>query len=224
MAHKELDEALIQEQDKAKPTNLSSIQQDKPISSKRRLFYIILIIVSLLAIFLIPFLFTGVPSEKAEYKDYIEKVGYGGILLMGIIGSAAPIWPLPGSWAVAIAAAIGLNPIFLALAAGFGEPIGELAGYSLGYGGAGQLPTHKWKRYKQIQNWMRRRGGITIFIVSAIPNFLVKLATTAAGSLHYPLWKFFIYCWAGKTLKSLGFAYVGYFFGEWVLNRFGITL
>jgi membrane protein DedA with SNARE-associated domain len=31
-----------------------------------------------------------------------------------------------------------------------------------------------------------------------------------AGGLRYPLWKFFIFCWAGKTIKSLAFAFAGY--------------
>ncbi len=224
MAHKELDEPVIQKKDESEVTDQGSVLQNKPISRRRRLIYIFLFVAGALAIILVPLLFTGLPDEKAEYLDYVKKIGYGGVLLMGIIGSASPVWPLPGSWAAALAAVVGLNPFAIAFAAGFGEPIGELAGYSLGYGGAGQLPTHKSKRYSQIQNWMQRRGALTIFAVSAIPNFFVKLATIAAGSLHYPLWKFFIFCWAGKTLKSLGFAYAGVLFGDWVLARFGITL
>ena len=56
---------------------------------------------------------------------------------------------------------------------------------------------------------MKRHGGPTIFVVSAIPNFFIKLATAAAGALRYPLWRFFIFCWAGKTIKSLAFAFAG---------------
>jgi membrane protein DedA with SNARE-associated domain len=92
--------------------------------------------------------------------------------------------------------------------AGFGEPIGEVVFYTVGYGS--RLVLEKWKRYAQIMNWMRRHGGLTIFILSAIPNFFVKLATTSAGALRYPLWRFFIFCWAGKTVKSLAFAFAGY--------------
>jgi len=224
MTDRELNGQFTGNHEQPEVTELSPSPQEKSISRKRRLFYLFLFVVGVLALFIIPLLFTGLPNEKSEYLEYMEKVGYGGVLLMGIIGSAAPVWPLPGSWAAALAAIAGLNPFAIAFAAGFGEPIGELAGYSLGYGGAGQLPTHKWKRYSQIQNWMQRRGGITIFFVSAIPNFFIKLATIAAGSLHYPLWKFFIFCWAGKTIKSFGFAYIGVLFSDWVLNRFGISL
>jgi membrane protein DedA with SNARE-associated domain len=140
------------------------------------------------------------------------------VFLMGVIGSASPVWPLPGSWAAGLAAAFGLNPILVGLAAGMGEAIGELSGYTAGYGG--QIAINRWKRYAQIEGWMRKRGGLTIFVVSAIPNFFIKLATVAAGALHYPVLRFFIFCWAGKTLKSLGFAAVGWAFSDWLINLF----
>ena len=188
----------------------------RTISGKWRLIYILLLVAAVVAIITVPILVKK-PSNPTEY---ITSAGYSGVFIMGILGSVSPVWPLPGSWAAALAAGLGLNPFFVAFAAGLGEPIGEISGYMLGYGGGGQLPTHKWKRFTQIQNWMRRWGGLTIFAVSAIPNFFVKLATIAAGTLHYPLWRFFIFCWAGKTVKSLGFALVGYFFFDWVSQRF----
>ena len=87
------------------------------------------------------------------------------------------------------------------------RPIGELSGYTAGFGG--QIAINRWKRYAQIERWMKKHGGLTIFFVSAIPNFFVKLATVAAGALRYPLWRFFIFCWGGKTVKSLCFAFAG---------------
>ncbi|MFC2058024.1 VTT domain-containing protein [Chloroflexota bacterium] len=127
---------------------------------------------------------------------------------MGIIGSASPIWPLPGAWAAFIAAGLGLNPLLLGLAAGFGEGLGELTGYTAGFGG--QVVVKRFKMYYRVEGWMWKRGGLTIFLVSAIPNFLVKLASAAAGAIKYPVWKFFLLCWAGKTIKSFGFAFAGW--------------
>lgn len=186
--------------------------------STKQLKYIVLLLVGALAIILVGVLVQK-PSNPLEYA---RTIGYGGVFLMGVIGSAAPIWPLPGSWAAGLAAAFGLNPFLVGLAAGLGEPIGELSGYTAGYGG--QIAINRWKRYAQIENWMRRHGGLTIFIVSAIPNFFIKLATIAAGALRYPLWKFFIFCWAGKTIKSLGFAFVGLLASEWLIGMFEGTL
>lgn len=165
--------------------------------------YLFLAVAALVAIVLV----TVLVQRPSNPEEYLKSAGYGGVLLMGIIGSSSPIWPLPGSWAAFIAAGLGMNPFLLGLAAGLGEPIGELSGYTVGYGG--QAAMRKWKRYPQVERWVTRYGGPTIFLASAIPNFATKLATTAAGTLHYPLVKFFLYCWAGKTVKSLAFAFAG---------------
>ena len=157
-------------------------------------------------------IFLGILLKKpSNPEEYITNAGYGGVFLMGVIGSASPLWPLPGSWAAFFAVGLaGLNPLLVGFIVGLGEAIGELSGYTAGFGG--QIAVQRWKRYTQIESWMKRHGGATIFTASAIPNFFIKMATIAAGSLRYPLWRFFIFCWMGKIVKSLGFAYAGYWF------------
>ena len=217
MGHQELDKPLEQAEDVSIVDEADEAQPAQPgakLWSRNQLKYIVLLIAGVLAMILV-----GILVQKpTDFEEYIETSGYAGVFLMGVIGSASPIWPLPGSWAAFIAAGLGLNPFLIGLAAGLGEPIGELSGYTAGYGG--QIAINRWKRYTQIMNWMRRRGGITIFIISAIPNFFIKLATIAAGALRYPLWKFFIYCWAGKTVKSLGFALAGAGLSGWIRSLF----
>jgi membrane protein DedA with SNARE-associated domain len=203
MSFHELGQPLEQLQEE---TSLDEGKIAKPevrIPGKGRLKYVLLLAAGALAMILVSILI----KKPTNFEEYLTASGYGGVFLMAVIGSASPVWPLPGSWAAFIAGGLGLNPFLLGLAAGFGEPIGELAGYTAGYGG--QIAINKWKRYAKIENWMRRHGGITIFLVSAIPNFFIKLATVAAGALRYPLWRFFIFCWAGKTIKSLAFAFAG---------------
>ena len=147
-----------------------------------------------------------------------EKYGYVGVFLMGVIGSAAPVWPMPGAWAAFIAAGLGWNIVWVGLAAGIGEAIGELTYYFLGYSGRPLFGDWKW--YHRVQSWMRRRGSITIFLTSAIPNFVIRLADVSAGVLHYPVWKFFLFCWAGKTVKSFCFALAGAGLFSWLTNLF----
>jgi len=185
-----------------------------PGARRKQLVYLLILTLGVGSIVLVMVLVKR-PSSPVEYA---KTIGYGGVFLMAVIGSFSPVWPLPGSWAAGLAAAFGLNPLFVGLAAGLGEPIGELSGYAAGYGG--QIAINRWKRYAQIESWMRRHGGITIFVVSAIPNFFIKLATVAAGALRYPLWRFFLFCWAGKTIKSLGFALVGMAASDWLVGIF----
>lgn len=208
MEPQELDKSLEQE-DKTTAPNSNHVIEPKPSLWKSKQFkYILLLVVAALVVILVT-VFVQKPTNRDEY---IQSSGYLGVFLMGLLGSASPIWPLSGSLAAFIAGGLQLNPIIVGLAAGFGEPVGELTFYTVGYGS--QVMITKWKRYVQIMNWMKRHGGLTIFILSAIPNFFIKLATTAAGALRYPIWKFFIFCWAGKTIKSMGFAFLGFYLFE----------
>ena len=187
------------------PSNGEEEQGDTPeavIPKKQPLYFLFTIVAVLIVVAVIILV-----EKPSDFEEYIRKSGYTGVLLMGIIGSTSPIWPLPGSWAAFIAGGLGLNPFLLGLAAGFGEPLGELTAFSAGYGG--QVTAAKWKRYEQIKRWMTRHGTITIFLVSAIPNNLTKLVVIAAGTLRYPWVKFFLVCWAGKTIKSFCFALAG---------------
>ncbi len=217
MSHQELDKPLEQAEGVDIVDEVDEAQVAQPGAkfwSRKHLKYIVLLLAGTLSMILVSILV----QKPTNPQEYIETSGYAGVFLMGVIGSASPIWPLPGSWAAFVAAGLGLNPFLIGLVAGVGEPIGELSGYTTGYGG--QIAINRWKRYAQIMNWMRRHGGMTIFIISAIPNFFIKLATIAAGSLRYPLWKFFIYCWAGKTVKSLGFALAGAGLSGWIRSLF----
>lgn len=170
---------------------------------RRQLIYLSILVFAIVVVAAVT-IFLNPPKDL---EGYVRSSGYLGVFLTAIIGCVSPIWPLPGSWAAFIAAGLGLNPLLVALAAGSGEPLGELIAYVGGYGG--QVAVTRWERFGQIEGWMKRRGGLAIFLASAIPNFLVKLVVVAAGTLRYSLWRFFVICWTGKIIKSLGFALAG---------------
>jgi len=207
MSHHEADKPLEPENDIATVDKTDEEQPAEPkagVKKKGQLKYLLLLAAALLAVILV----TVLVQKPTNLDEYLKSSGYTGVFLMAVIGSASPVWPLPGSWAIFIAAGLGLNPIILGLIGGIGEAIGELTGYTFGFGG--QVALQRLKRYAQVEKWMKRWGGLTIFVVSAIPNVFIKLATIAAGSLRYPLWRFFVFCWSGKTIKSLAFAFAGY--------------
>ncbi|MDP7558958.1 MAG: VTT domain-containing protein, partial [Planctomycetota bacterium] len=191
-------------EDEALAEAMPLAQAEKGIPERRKQYYYLPLMIIAIVIIVAILLFVDRPTD---FEGYVKRSGYLGVLLMGIIGSASPIWPLPGSWAAFIAGGLGLNPIVLALAAGFGEPVGEATAYMAGYGG--QVAITKWKRYERVEGWMKRHGAIALFLVSAVPNNLTKVAVIAAGALRYPWWKFFLLCWGGKTIKSFAFAMAG---------------
>jgi len=171
---------------------------------RRNYIHILVLLATVLIIVLLIILGVTYKDRIKEFENY----GYLGVFLMGIAGSTAPIWPLPGSWAAFLAAGYGLNIFIIALAAGTGEAIGELSGYMLGYGG--QPAITKWKRYQRFEGWMERHGTLAIFLVAAVPNpHIIKLVNASAGALRFPLWKLFLLCWLGKIIKSFGFALAG---------------
>ena len=159
----------------------------------------VLIIVLVLIISVAIFLFRGQFAELAA-------VGYPGIFLVSLLSSATIVLPAP-SLLLVVAMGSALPPLLVGLAAGAGEALGELTGYAAGFGGQALIEDEA--TYGRLVAWMQRRGGITIFVLSVIPNPFFDLAGIAAGSLRYPIWRFLLFCWTGKTLKTTLFALGG---------------
>lgn len=148
----------------------------------------------------------------------IENAGYWGAFLVNLVGSAAVIVPLPGLIAVTAAAApqFGLNFALLATAGALGSTIGELTGYLAGYGSQGVV--QKSRYYSRISNWIARRGGFALFVLAAVPNPLFDIGGIAAGSMGYPISRFFLWVGLGKLVKFLVFAYAGRQGISWLLD------
>jgi len=128
---------------------------------------------------------------------------YGGAFVISIIGNATII--LPGA-VLAILSNIGIlllpttglaGPIMVGLAGGAGAAIGEMTGYAAGY--SGRAIVQGRQTYSRVEERTRRWGAIAIFVFSVFP-FVFDLVGIAAGALRFPLWKFLLLCWLGRTL------------------------
>jgi membrane protein YqaA with SNARE-associated domain len=150
-------------------------------------------------------------DELARFERY----GYPGVFLISLLGNATVILPAP-SLAVVFGMGGLLNPLFVGLVAGVGEALGELTGYLAGYGGRAVIEDREM--YGRLERWMQRHGSVTVFVLSAIPNPIFDLAGIAAGVLRFPLQRFLLSCWVGKTLKTTAFAFAGAQFMD-VLER-----
>jgi membrane protein YqaA with SNARE-associated domain len=133
-------------------------------------------------------------------------IGYPGIFLVSLLGNATIVLPAP-SLALVFAMGGALSPILVGLVAGAGEALGELTGYLAGLGGRAIIEDQK--AFERMEAWMQKRGSITIFLLSVLPNPLFDLAGIAAGTLRYPLWRFLLICWFGKTIKTTLVAWAG---------------
>jgi membrane protein YqaA with SNARE-associated domain len=151
-------------------------------------------------------IFGGTIAWSGGWLD-LQDAGYWGAFVVNLVGSAAVVIPVPGLAAVCAAAApdIGLSFVLLAATGAAGSTIGELTGYLAGYGSQGVI--QKSRYYSRVHWWVRRRGGFALFILAVIPNPIFDIGGIAAGSLGYPLPKFFLWVGMGKVIKFLVVAY-----------------
>ncbi|HEX79496.1 MAG TPA: VTT domain-containing protein [Dehalococcoidia bacterium] len=157
------------------------------------------------------------------YRYYPEKVeglegfGYLGVFLISVLLNATLILPA-GNFLVMATLGAALFPPFVGIIGGLGAAIGELTGYAAGY--SGQAIIKKRQLYTRLEGWMKRWGSLTIFILSVAPLFF-DVAGIAAGALRFPIWKYFIACWLGRTILYIAIAWAGAMGWEAVLGWLG---
>ncbi|MFC1987832.1 VTT domain-containing protein [Chloroflexota bacterium] len=156
------------------------------------------------------------------YRDKVAELGGYGYLsafLICLVGNSSVILPVPGILVFFPLVTI-FNPVLLGLAGAAGGTIGEITGYMTGYSGRGMIRDSRM--FDRVEGWMRRRGVWAVFVFAVTPFLLVDIAGLVAGALRFPLWKFLLVVWVGKSLKYIGLltaaalgweAVLRYFFG-----------
>jgi membrane protein YqaA with SNARE-associated domain len=71
-----------------------------------------------------------------------------------------------------------------------------------GYGGRGMVQGGG-RMYAMAEKWMRRWGGWSIFAFAVAPLPIFDIAGVVAGVLGYPIWKFLLVGWVGKSIKYI---------------------
>jgi len=160
----------------------------------------VLLVAGIVVVFVAVYLLSKVMGDAWLY-------GYLGIFIISLMASATLIIYIPAFPVIFVMGAV-LNPFLVALMVGLAEPIGELTGYMAGYSGKVALQNRRF--YTRLEPWMRRRLPLVLFGLSAIPNPLTDIGGLAAGALRYPIWKFLLVMFAGKTVKGLLVAFAGY--------------
>ena len=137
----------------------------------------------------------------------LRNLGYLGVAVITFTSSASIILPVPGFAAVYAGGGL-LNPYLVGLIAGLGEALGELTGYLAGFAmGKGVMENRPG--FQRLEGWVRRGGWVVVFLASSVPNPLFDIIGVASGGLGLPVTRFFLACWAGKTLKALAVALLG---------------
>ena len=143
--------------------------------------------------------------SRDKFAD-LENYGYLGIFLLSILGSSTIVIPAPTFLATLVAGGI-FNPFLVGVISAFGSSIGELTGYFAGYGS--KVLIKESKISKKINSWMQKNGSLTILILAAIPNPFFDLAGISAGLTNYPVKKFLLSTFLGKSIKFILIALIG---------------
>jgi membrane protein YqaA with SNARE-associated domain len=176
-----------------------------------------------------------------EYITRLEQEGYLGLFLISLFaGSPIPI-PTPSMILTFTLGSI-LNPALVGLVSGFGNSIGQALVYWTGRGGHLFFKNLgiSWKtdennpswvgkilrkfRVPQMREFASRRVLWAVFILGMYPNPVLMPIIMGLGAARYNFWKFYVVCWAGKTVESMVLSYLGYFGLRSILHYFGIEV
>jgi membrane protein YqaA with SNARE-associated domain len=138
-----------------------------------------------------------------------ESIGYPSAFLLGFIGAASIIIPVPTTVALlGMATSRFFDPALLGLAFGFGAAIGQLTSYVVGYAGREVVGGKHKRSLSAMLKIFERYGMITVFIfaLTPLPDSLLFIPL---GLVHYSLWKVFVAGVAGKISMSLIITYFG---------------
>lgn len=141
-------------------------------------------------------------------RDY-EEIGYLGVFLLTFLGNATVLVPVPVLAPLNIVlGGILTSPLLVGLTIGIASSMGELIGYLVGYAGSGIVTSSK--TYKKMEVRIKKYGLWAIFFLALIPNPLFDVAGLVAGAIGIKWWKFLLAMGAGKTVRAIIFAYIGY--------------
>lgn len=153
----------------------------------------------------------------------VISLGYLGVFLASLIGSATVFLPLP-SFLIVSAAGIKLNPVLVGTVAGVGSAIGELVGYAIGLGllyghrkiSGKKRSKEQGKYLKLVRGWFRKKRGIAIIFIFAATPLPDDIVGIVCGAIKYDVKKFFVATLAGKILLHIALAYAGLYGIEFI--------
>ncbi len=158
-----------------------------------------------------------------NYLYQISQWGYFGCFIISVLTNGTFI--LPG-FGIVLTFTLGgvLNPAIVGAVAGIGEAIGAIGAYLTGYAGKGLLQDGNSGLYLRFSNIIDRHGSKAIFFVSAVLSPFFYPFAVFLGMLRFGWVRFFLATWAGRTVKSMVIAYLGYFGLRSILQWLGVDI
>ena len=179
----------------------------------------LLVILAVVALSVVLYLYRGIIVARLDdcvYRGFLFV--YLGAFLISLISSLTIVLPVPG-FLLLVSLVSMFNPVLIALAASTGGIIGELSGYLAGRSGRNMLQANK--AYLKAESWMKKWGIWAIMLFAFVPVVPFDVAGLASGALRFPLWKFMVAGWIGKSVKFILLLMLSYWGFQFVPRLFG---
>jgi len=168
----------------------------------------------------------------AEIIGRFQIYSYLGLFFIGLITGFSLPMPVPYMVITFMMGSV-LHPALVGAACGLGLGIGGTLLHLTGRGGRRLFPMssifgfinrpaikgknppfiarllHRFK-VPHLIALARRRGALVVFLMSVSINPFFAPVAIGLGTMRFKLWKFFLACWAGQTVKCIVIAYTGY--------------
>jgi len=161
-----------------------------------------------------------------RYRSFLEEIahwGYLGCFVINILASGTLVMP---GFGMLITFTLGgvLHPTIVGVVAGIGETLGALSAYFTGYTGRGWFWDSNNSLYTRFSNILHRHGSKAVFVMASVFNPVYYPFAVLLGMLHFGWMRFFLATWAGRTIKNMALAYLGYFGLRSILELLGLNL
>jgi membrane protein DedA with SNARE-associated domain len=159
-------------------------------------------------------------------QDRFKGLGYVGVFVVNLSSTGISFLFIPGltlaGQALILSEARSLGPVQVGLVGGLGMGLGEITAYVVGSVGRDmahgrQVGGPAWFRKsvdgtgRAISWLLARYGALTLFLLAALPNPLFEVAGFSAGAVRMRFWRFLAPVVAGKLVRGLVLAFLGYY-------------
>ncbi|MBN2186153.1 MAG: VTT domain-containing protein [Dehalococcoidia bacterium] len=160
--------------------------------------------------------------QHRGYLEHIARYGYIGCFITNILASGTIAMPGLG---MIITFTLGgvLNPAIVGAVAGIGEAVGAVTAYFTGYSGRGLFRDSNNSLYLRFNDMLHRHGSKGVFFMASIINPFYYPFALFMGMIRFGFLRFFLATWAGRTIKNMVLAYLGYFGLRSVLQWLGLS-
>ena len=148
-----------------------------------------------------------------HHRSYVEQIaqwGYLGCFFINVLTSGTLV--LPG-FGLVLTFTLGgvLNPAVVGAIAGIGETIGAVGAYFTGYAGRSLFADTSSSLYLRLSNIVDRQGSKAVFFIACLISPIYYPFAVILGMLRFGWIRFFLATLAGRTVKNMALAYLGYF-------------